>query len=394
MKTKRNLLQVCLLCPVVLMLSPAGVQAQFTYTNADGSIYDYSINADGVSMTITGYTGPPWAVSIPSSINNLLVTGIGNGVSPVSSDSLTSLTIPNSVTSIGAGAFVLTGLTCVTIPGSVTNIGGSAFGGCYNLTNVTIPSSVTSIGAYAFTRCYDLTDVTLADGVSSLASYMFYMAGVHSVTIPGSVTNIGQGVFMNCDLRNVTICNGVPSIGTSMFEQSSLTSVTIPGSVTNIGDSAFFECTGLASVTIPASVTSIGVEAFNTCTRLTNVYFQGDAPSALTLEEFLVFQGDNNVTLYYLPGTSGWSSPFAGLRAMLWNPLIQNGDGSFGVHNNTFGFNITGTINIPIVVEACTNLANPAWTPLQTLNLTNGSFYFNDAQWTNYPEQFYRVRSP
>jgi hypothetical protein len=109
-----------------------------------------------------------------------------------------------------------------------------------------------------------------------------------------------------------------------------------------------------------------------------------------------VFSGDTNATAYYLPGTTGWSSSFGGLQAMLSNsqPLIQTGDGSFGVQNNQFGFNITGTTNIPIVVEACTNLANPAWIPLQTNTLTNGSFYFSDAQWTNYPGRFYRISSP
>jgi hypothetical protein len=79
---------------------------------------------------------------------------------------------------------------------------------------------------------------------------------------------------------------------------------------------------------------------------------------------------------------------------VLWNPLIKASGSSFGISNNQFGFNITGTTNIPIVVEACTNLASPVWTPLQTLTLTNGLFYFSDPQWTNYPGRFYRISSP
>ena len=79
---------------------------------------------------------------------------------------------------------------------------------------------------------------------------------------------------------------------------------------------------------------------------------------------------------------------------MLWNPLIQTGDGSFGLRSNRFGFTITGTTNIPIVVEACTNLANRGWVPLQSCTLTNGSLYFSDAQRTNYPARLYRIRSP
>ena len=79
---------------------------------------------------------------------------------------------------------------------------------------------------------------------------------------------------------------------------------------------------------------------------------------------------------------------------MLWNPSIQGGDGNFGVQGNRFGFTITGTANIPIVVAACTNLAHPTWLPLQTCTLTNGSIYFSDPDWSNHPTRLYRIRSP
>jgi hypothetical protein len=95
-----------------------------------------------------------------------------------------------------------------------------------------------------------------------------------------------------------------------------------------------------------------------------------------------------------LPGATGWSNGIAGLTPVLWNPQAQTSDASFGVRTNKFGFNITGTTNIPIVVEACTNLANSGWMPLQTCKLTNGSIYFSDPQWTNYPARLYRIRSP
>jgi hypothetical protein len=77
----------------------------------------------------------------------------------------------------------------------------------------------------------------------------------------------------------------------------------------------------------------------------------------------------------------------------LWNPQGQTTDGSFGVQSNQFGFNLTGTANLPVVVEACTNLGG-VWTPLFTGYVTNGSIYFSDPHWTNYPSRFYRVRSP
>jgi hypothetical protein len=84
---------------------------------------------------------------------------------------------------------------------------------------------------------------------------------------------------------------------------------------------------------------------------------------------------------------------FGGRPAILWNPQMQT-SAFFTALANQFGFTITGTTNIPIVVEASANLAPASWTALQTCTLTNGSIYFSDPGWTNYPARFYRVRSP
>jgi len=93
-----------------------------------------------------------------------------------------------------------------------------------------------------------------------------------------------------------------------------------------------------------------------------------------------------------LPGTTGWGPFFANRPTVPWNPQVQ--PGSFGVWTNQFGFNITGPSNIVVVVEACTNLANPIWYPLHTVTLTSGSFYFSHLHWTNYPNLFYRLSMP
>ena len=98
--------------------------------------------------------------------------------------------------------------------------------------------------------------------------------------------------------------------------------------------------------------------------------------------------------LSYLPGTSGWGPSYAGRPAVLWNPQVQTTDGSFGVRQNQFGFDIAGTLDIPLVIEASTALAPASWLPLQTCTLTNGLLYFSDPQWTNYSKRFYRIRSP
>ena len=111
-----------------------------------------------------------------------------------------------------------------------------------------------------------------------------------------------------------------------------------------------------------------------------------------------MFNYDYNATVYYLPGTTNWGTTFGGRPTVLWNPQAQS-DASFGVRANQFGFNIIGSSNLVIVVEACTNFTNPVWQPVQTNTLntfvgTNGSAYFSDPAWTNYPGRFYRFRSP
>jgi hypothetical protein len=77
---------------------------------------------------------------------------------------------------------------------------------------------------------------------------------------------------------------------------------------------------------------------------------------------------------------------------VLWNPLVPTSDASFGVRTNRFGFTITGANNLVVVVEATTNLSNPTWIPVGTNTLTGDSSYFSDAEWTNHPARFYRLR--
>jgi hypothetical protein len=224
-----------------------------------------------------------------------------------------------------------------------------------------------------------------------------YTGSDGSVTIPGTidglpVTSIGASAFSSCTgLTNVTIPNSVTSIGASVFSAcTGLASVTIPNSVTNIGSGAFYRCTSLTNVTIPNSVTNIGNGAFWSCTSLTIVYFKGNAPSV----DSSAFSGDPNATVYYLAGTTGWGPTFAGRPTVLWKPQVQTSDASFGVRTNGFGFTITGISGTVIEVEACTDLANPTWLPLQTNTLSGDSFFFSDPRWTNHPARFYRLRSP
>ncbi len=157
---------------------------------------------------------------------------------------------------------------------TATKIFDGAFRNCSSLTSIEIPNSVTSIGSYAFRGCSSLTSIEIPNSVTNIGDYAFYDCdSLTSVTIPDSVTSIGAGAFYGCSsLTSVTIGNSVTSIGSYAFEDcSSLTSIEIPNSVTSIGSYAFEDCSSLTSIEIPNSVTSIGSYAFCGCVNLKTV---------------------------------------------------------------------------------------------------------------------------
>ena len=179
-----------------------------------------------------------------------------------------------TVTAIGERAFVRCYLTSIDIPNSVTSIGQYAFYGCGSLTSIDIPNSVTSIGRYAFYDCSSLTSIDIPNPVPSIGDYAFYgCSSLTSIDIPNSVTSIGDYAFYDCSsLTSIDIPNSVTSIGRYAFVYcSSLTSIDIPNSVTSIDNSTFSNCTGLTSIDIPNSVTSIGNSAFFGCSSLTSI---------------------------------------------------------------------------------------------------------------------------
>jgi BspA type Leucine rich repeat region (6 copies) len=324
------------LLPLLLLTPPAALQAQFNFTTNNGTI------------TITGYNGSGGAVTIPDTTNGYPVTNIGTNAF-FGCTTLASVTIPNSVTSIGDNAFCFCeSLRAIAIPDSVTTLGDNAFCECSSLTSISIGTNVTSTGHNIFLDCTSLT----------------------SVAIPNSFTSIGGGMFSGC---------------------ISLTNVTIPDSVASIETGAFFSCTSLTNITIPDSVTSFGTMVFNDCHSLTGVYFEGNAPSPF---DWFTFNDDNHATVYYLPGTTGWDSTIVDRPIALWLPQMQTSGRSLGMQTNQFGLHVTWASGMTIVVEACTNLANPNWYPVATNTLAGGSSYFSDPQWTIYPVRFYRLRLP
>ena len=219
----KNLLLLGISLP--LLLGGCGYKPNLKYENLK-----YKITSD--SVTITGCdNNASGELVIPDTIKGKPVTTIGEMAFFRTRflsipRSLTSITLPDSVTSIGSSAFRgCKNLTSITIPNSVTSIGESAFWGCASLTSITIPNSVTSIGENAFYLCKNLTSITLPDSVTSIGSSAFRgCSNLTSITIPDSVTSIGDGAFNGCtNLTAVTFLGAAPKAGRRVFSRATPT---------------------------------------------------------------------------------------------------------------------------------------------------------------------------
>ena len=208
------------------------------------------------------------------------------------------------VISLGESFYGCSSLTSITIPSSVTSLGRLCFSGCSSLTSINIPSSVTSLGRSCFSGCSSLTSITIPSSVISLGEYCFdSCSGLTSVSIPSSVTSLGECCFYGC---------------------SRLNSVTIPSSVTSLGSSCFSACTGLTSITIPSSVTSLGSSCFALCRKLETVYFKGKYCNSSYTDLYIPTTSIIKVPTEYLQGyKNAFGSSYKYIYA--WNPS-ESGD--------------------------------------------------------------------
>lgn len=333
MKPKRLISLLVAVCMMITMLPLSAVTAFAADTatvheaNDGDGIYKYAYkeNEDGTA-TITDFLGPvdstetpgPYIITVPTELNRRKVTGLGessfSGIysSDHQKDStllsfcnqIQSVTIPESVTSIGKSAFEhCSKLDSLTIKGVATSIGAYAFASCTSLTSLslvgnfqtigdsafaycgmtslTTDATITSIGEYAFSHCTSLTSLSLTGSVQTIGYQAFACCtSLTSLSLTGDIQKIGDYAFGYCSsLNTVTFPKSPTSIGSYAFDScTSLNSIEIPGTVTEIGDCAFYHCSGLTSVKIDEGVQSTGADMFNDCGQLTTVTF----PESLT----------------------------------------------------------------------------------------------------------------
>ena len=239
--------------------------------------------------------------------------------------SLTSIEIPDSVTSIGDSAFYgCNGLTSVTIPDSVTSIGDAAFFFCYRLTSIEIPDSVTTIGNNAFWCCSRLTRLILGNSVMEIGDDAFYMCRlITNLTIPNSVTKIGRGAFSRCDKLLQTI-EGIQYVDNWVVgADSDITIANLREGSRGISEYIFYFCReSLISVTIPKSLTIIGWSAFNDCSKLTSIIWNAEDCTEVNWQPF---KGCKNLTNVIFGDDVKTIPSYAFYNCNLTNVIISNG---------------------------------------------------------------------
>lgn len=310
MQMKKKILSMTLALCMVFGSAAALPESQIvdqTAVSASAATSDWSYSTTTGGIKITKYNGKQAKVTIPSKLGGKAVVSIGfNAFS--NNTTLTSVTIPDSVTEIDGSFYKCSNLQNVKGMKKVKNIASGSFSYCSRLTGITLPNTLETIGSYAFEHCTSLRSISIPASVKKISinpfshctsltaievkkgSKYYSYAGNALVTadkktliavpggkrtyiIPSTITSINSYAFEGCSkLTSITVPKGVKTIGTDVFSYcTSLQSISLPSGLTSIGSWAFNNCTSLKAVTLPEGITSVNSYLFNRCTNLQKV---------------------------------------------------------------------------------------------------------------------------
>lgn len=243
---KTSKIMVVLMVAILLMIpciSMASVQDTDTKIN---DLYYRILNEENKTVELTGVYNSEFKnkIDVPSSVEiggkTYTVARIGDGAFSLCS-TLTSITLPNTIKTIGRQAFYETAIETITIPNGVISIEYRAFSNCNVLKSINLPNTITSMGESAFSSCYQLKNITIPSSLTTIPQGAFFGTGIETITIPNTVTSIGASAFSGC---------------------SKLKSIVIPNGITQINANTFNACYNLENITIPKSVNAIAYNAF------------------------------------------------------------------------------------------------------------------------------------
>lgn len=268
------------------------------------------------------------SLTIPEGVTEIADSAFGAGIPLKKYGMFTgTLTLPSTLKTIGASAFSYADFSGeLLIPDGVTSIGANAFAKCDGFGGtLSLPDSVKTVGESAFYQCEGFTGLKLPAGLTKIEMRSFaHMYGLQTeVVIPEGVTELGEGAFVCSYMPSVSLPSTLKKIGKQAFQFARLTKITLPNGLETIGDEAFDGCRFKKAIVLPASIKSIGKKAFYGYSYYGSgtlgAYFLGAAPQIVgTLNANCSFPSD--WTLFYLPGTSGWTGDtYAGYKIALWD---------------------------------------------------------------------------